>query len=85
MDSPSKIRISAKMCLRVIYNRAGEYEGLVCLRQQVLLKCPRRACYSTSPALIIGTEFLAFLRDAMNSRTSSIVENTLSLLRELQG
>jgi len=27
----------------------------------------------------------AFLRDVMNSRTSSIEENTLSLLRELQG
>jgi hypothetical protein len=27
----------------------------------------------------------AFLRDLMNSRTSSIEENTLSLLRELQG
>ena len=28
---------------------------------------------------------VAFLRDVMNSRTSSIEENTLSLLRELQG
>ena len=28
---------------------------------------------------------LTFLRDLMNSRTSSIEENTLSLLRELQG
>jgi hypothetical protein len=75
MDSPSKIRTWAKACLLNYLDRAREHACRVHTDASVFSR--------NEDQWVLGLS--ASFRDFINSRTASIDENTLSLLRELQG
>jgi hypothetical protein len=67
------------MCVEMIVLLQTGFEGRVC--QNTGTEFLKMHTYPVQSMFHLG----AFFRDVMNSRTSSIEENTLSLLRELQG
>ena len=77
------------MCVELIVLLQTGFEGRVCQNTGTEFLKMHTYPVERKAASAVGTfnssHLGAFFRDVMNSRTSSIEENTLSLLRELQG
>jgi hypothetical protein len=79
------------MCVELIVLLQTGFDGRVCQNTGTEFLKMHTYPVERKAASAVGTSnssqcfTWAFFRDVMNSRTSSIEENTLSLLRELQG